>query len=254
MTHISISSKISSEIINDIRETMKSIHGLVSFTYKSMYEMNEVSSQELQKKFDEVTDENIKAVIAMRLIAHKLTSSYNDDEIKEKMQRYIQGEFKDNFTKFFAIHDELIEILDELEKEHDESIQWVDDDGGVAYSKPYLQMKKELCKLDELLYKFNSTWFVDITSKIMDIYLIRKFMNSDIDSVIMFTGVEHSMFVLYFLVKYFDFNIDSVSLINDITKDELESKIKNSNDKSFHKYLFPKKLMQCAKYGGSTVV
>lgn len=254
MTQIGITSNISPEIINEVREAIKPIRGLVMFTYKSMYELNDVSSIELQRKFDIMTDEQIKAVIAMRLIVHKLSSSYKDKETKDKINKYIRGEFKENFDKFFALDDELTKFLDELEKNKNENKQWIDDDGGIAYGKPYLQVKEELCKLDELLYKLNSSWFVDITSKMMDIYTIRMFLNKDIESAIAFTGIEHSMFLLYFLVKFFDFDIDSVSLLNDITKEELVNKIKTNTDKGFHKYLFPKKLVQCATDDGFTVV
>jgi len=88
----------------------------------------------------------------------------------------------------------------------------------------------------------------------MDLYLIRKFLNTDIKLCISYTGIEHSMFVMYMLIRYFGFGIDNVSLINDITKEQLVEIIKTSTDKGFHKYLYPKELIQCATDAGFTIL
>ena len=77
-------------------------------------------------------------------------------------------------------------------------------------------------------------------------------MNDDMKYIVTFTGIEHSMFLIYFFIKNLGFKIDSVSLLHDITKEQLEDVIKNSTDKSFHTYLFPNKLKQCSANTGFT--
>jgi len=246
ITKISITSDLSVNVINDVKSKIATVNELMTFTYNSLFGIH--SPDELMSSLD---DDSKKVISFM---VNKISTSYKDEHIKEIMQLYIKNEFKFNFDKFFKLYTDINRFLDLAIADQTDGTQRVDDDGGITYSKSYLTVKDELHKLDVLLYSFNATWFVDITSKVMDLYLIRKFLDTDIQLCISYTGIEHSMFIIYLLIKYFDYSIDSVSLINDVSKEQLINEIKNSTSKNFHKYLYPKKLIQCSSDTGFTIL
>ena len=78
---------------------------------------------------------------------------------------------------------------------------------GIIYEYPYLKFRKITNELDTIMYKFNHVWFVDITSKIMDIYMIRLILNNDMNNIITYNGIEHTMYLIYILVKYSNFKV-----------------------------------------------
>ena len=77
--------------------------------------------------------------------------------------------------------------------------------------------------LDEIHY----CTLVEISSKIMDLYFVKQFLDKDyITNSISYTGIDHSVHVLYILVKYFNFNITHISTLNDVTLCQIMTKIK----------------------------
>ena len=244
ITKVSMSYNLSDELANNIKSILDSIYYLILFTYNKLFGIDHL---------DDHIDDDSKHI--MTIFFNKIKSSYKNNNVKDAINSYINTEFKQTFDTFFKLYNEINEFIDNDILKNNDNTQHMDDDGGITYDKSYITVKTELHKLDILLYKFNVIWFVEITSKVMDLYLIRKFLNNDIESCITYTGIEHFMTIIYLLVKYFNFDIESMSLLNDITKDQLINEIKNNdNKKGFHKYLYPKKLIQCTSDTGFTIV
>jgi hypothetical protein len=257
---LTFSSLTNNKMLSEIEQVLTSINGMMKFTYDVFFNSKYEKSEDLKEKYTKLsteTDPNKELIssIIIKIIIQKIKHSYNNIEIKNKMNQYINGELKTNFDLFFIKYEEIIKLLKTLVDKNDKdktNAQFQDGDGGVIYGRPYINLLNDKCKLDVLLYEFNQLWFVELTSKIMDIYMLRIILNSNVKYGLVFTGIEHTMFLIYFLVKYFDFSIDKASLLNDITYEELTDKIKNGNSKEFHKYLFPKIFEQCSTNEGFT--
>ena len=110
------------------------------------------------------------------------------------------------------------------------------------YYEKYNIIVKEMDMLNNIL--------INITSFIMDSYFLRRITDKEyIKKSIVYTGAFHSANYLWFLVKYYDFEIIEYGFINDIkdTK-EFEKIIKNmENIYDIHKYVTPVVLKQCSK-------
>ncbi len=252
---ISCLPQVKDDIWEKLLENVQSVYKMMKLAYDNFFHMDPQNSIELEHLLNSnMLLENGGREIANKLIFNKMKNSFNDDKIKYKFAKYINGELKDNFTKFFKMTEKLENLILEHRNSTGKRYQYKDTDGGIIYTKPYIQVRDEMAVLDKMIYEFNHIWFVDLTSKIMDLYFLRKFLNDpDMKYVVSYTEIEHSMFALKFLIEYFDYRIDGISLLNDITKSELTYKIKQSKGKDFHKYVFPKEFIQCAVIDGFTL-
>jgi hypothetical protein len=231
-------------VVDDVNDLMKS-------TYDALYNFQEgMSINEMNKIEDDK--------IGISLLIHKIKNSYKNENAKHHLKNYIDTELKSKFNDFFDQYDKINKHIKILQESYTkENILHENGDhnmiSGITYGVPYLKVDQLSSELSRMVYVFNYIWFVDITSKIMDIYFLRKYFNSNIETGLVYTGIEHTLFYLQFLVKNIGYKIDSVSLLNDINKEQLTKMLNKNYDKSFHKYLVPKKLKQCSNTKGFTL-
>ncbi len=237
-------------LVENIIGVFEKINKIISFAYNSLYQnRNIVRIEDLIREANITDEEIIKESI--KLILYKIKYSFKNPEIKKVFQNYIDTELKDKFNLFFVKYKEIIQYLENLKIvfENKDKIQ-KDEMDGMVYGIPYLSLQQLIVKLDKMIYELNHIWFVEITSKIMDLYLLRHLLNNYIKYAITYTGIEHTMFIIYFLVKNLNFKITKASKINNISIEELNNKIKTGKFRDFHEYLYPKKIDQCSISSG----
>ena len=83
----------------------------------------------------------------------------------------------------------------------------------------------EIKKLVDIIHET----IIDIYSLFTDLYLLRRILDKNyINKSIIYSGSQHSLNYIYFLVKYFDFKIVKIHKINE-NKDEIIKSIKNTD-------------------------
>lgn len=251
--------EINIEFINNLESSIKNIHQMILFSYENIYgESN--NSNEFQKYNDFIKnindinklDEQNKAMIykyLIKVLYNKIINDYKNEFVKNKINGYINNKLKTKYLNFFQYYNKLLELIEKFKKISEKNdILNEDEIEGMIYGPSFLEIKIIRDEFSEVAFKFNHLWFVDITSKIMDMFLIRKIFNYDVGDGIIYSGIEHAMFLIEFMSQNFDFEIISVSKINDITIAELNAKIKNGE--KFHKFLFPLRFKQCSTNKG----
>lgn len=109
------------------------------------------------------------------------------------------------------------------------------------YKKIWRELIDEVEEINHLIVKMG----VIMT----DCYFLRRIIdNSKITKSIVYTGAYHSVIYLWFLVKYYNYNIDDYYYIkNGITKSQLIDTIKKSDYLDIMQYIIPNKVNQCIK-------
>jgi hypothetical protein len=109
------------------------------------------------------------------------------------------------------------------------------------YKKIYREILDELEEVNHLIVKMG----VIMT----DCYFLRRLIdNKTIKNSIVYTGAYHSVIYLWFLIKYYDYNIeDYYYLAEGINKEELIKLIKKSDYLDIIQHIIPNKVNQCIK-------
>ena len=109
------------------------------------------------------------------------------------------------------------------------------------YKKIWREILDELEEVNHLIVKMG----VIMT----DCYFLRRLIdNKTIKNSIVYTGAYHSVIYLWFLIKYYDYNIeDYYYLAEGINKEELIKLIKKSDYLDIIQYIIPNKVNQCIK-------
>jgi len=156
---------------------------------------------------------------------NKVMNQYNNNELKEKM------------ISFIDIH--YLYILNTIKHE-------------LNIVKPYLEyydIKYITIIKDKFQNIYNLT--VDLYSLFVDTYLLRRILDKNyINNCIVYTGSQHSVNYIYFLIKYYDFELITIHDSIEKNINELIQKIKKEEYvfdiyKLF--YINEKKYLQCLK-------
>jgi hypothetical protein len=161
----------------------------------------------------------------------KETSLYYLNKIANK---YSSSQLKDNINLF--LNNELVNDIDLLYKKINQ-LKIIKNDNII----------KELKDIKELL--------IDIYSIFTDVYMLRRVLDKDyIKNIITYSGSQHSMNYIYFLVKYYDFKITHIFYSEEKNIDKLNEIIKKVNSPRYIYNIFGytnnmelelKKLQQC---------
>ena len=200
------------------------------------------TAEELSKYTDKDIDRTVRHII------NKIKNIYNHKKVKEKINKYINNELKNNFNKFFDAANKLEKFIvdnDKVIKHPDDKI-YNTKDKGAMYGYPRIFLRNLANTLVQLGYDYDTYWtFFQL--EIMDIYFLRRFLDKDyITNAITYTGASHSVNYIYVLVKYFGFNITHYSHMKYNIKKTTDL-IKKSKDSSDIEILFfPETLLQCS--------
>jgi hypothetical protein len=187
----------------------------------------------------------------MRYLLNKIFDKYNNEKVQNVMTD-IMNNLKKQIPELIKLIDKSINKITELIKlytEYENKLFCKQD--GCSYGYPRKNIKEavnEIFDLNETIFDK----FVDFYVIIMDVYMLRRFLDKDyITNGISYTGAAHSSHYIYVLIKYFDFNIThlSYSKITDINK--LIDTVKNAKSYfDIQELFFPPTRNQCSDITG----
>ena len=175
-----------------------------------------------------------------------LTSMSTYDKIEQKEKYYMDKiinqinnqELKNNIREFtIGYFNRLIQIFEILMSELDTAIK---------NFKP--NDAEQTIKLVDFLYEM----IIDLHSIFTDVFLLRRILDKNyISKAIVYSGAQHAINSIGFLVKFCDFKIINVHLSEIKSMDELTDIIKKSQHVyNIYKYFYQKnkEYIQCVKY------
>lgn len=218
------------ELINFIKNPTYNKYEFTNFLKKDNTYNNDISNSYFQK------------------IIYKMRNMYNNNKIKKIINKYLDIVILELEIVVKELN-ECYEKLDKFGKYTNENKMYC-----INNKCQYSYYNTELIDLiNNLFFKAsNSTYakFLEATSKIIDLYFIRRFLDKDyVTNGILYSGAFHSCDVIYILVTEFNFKITHTSLNNnfDYNKYIKESKYKEFHKNKWHK-LLPEIFTQCIDY------
>lgn len=190
--------------------------------------------KELKNNLDYVIENNLekydKITQKQKYYLNKIINVYLDGKLKENINEFIIN----NWNKF------------EKDFNHTCSgIQFCMDNWNIIDSDDY---HKAYCENMDMLVNFIYEIVNDFFGLFTDIFLLRRILDKNyIDNCICYSGNQHSLNYIIFLVKYYNFEITHIDKIeNDLNK--IIEKIKKSNNVvEIYKLFGIKKNIQCIK-------
>lgn len=191
--------------------------------------------------------ENFKII---KNFINKIMHRYNHQDLTNKFKPVFDS-IKYNFEKILKLINEAIDLMkksfDFLSKPND--VLFLQDYRVVqlySYGKDTMKFLEFAYKIEVLINEIDVLCLFNFAT-IVDIFFLRRFLDKDyITNGIVYTGVAHSIFYIYFLIKEFNFNIMNVSFSNIKDTNSIEKKIKESEfGPEIEKIFMPSIFSQC---------
>jgi len=188
-------------------------------------------------------------------ILDKIMNKYKNNNIKKIINDIIKEEFIPRFEIYLKYIKQFIDYINEISIDYNKinvytlvnfnkSENILDDERNINYGHNIYNIINIIHKLKSELLKVNN-YHVLVISKLMDIYTLRRFLDKDyVKYGINYTGIAHSSFTIYCLVKYFNFKLVN-QVYTQIDIDSLNDKIKKSDYNKIYHYFLPNILHQC---------
>lgn len=160
----------------------------------------------------------------------KIINKYSNNDIKLNLNYFLNIEFMDYYIKFFRLL------------------------GKIKLGLNNLETYKTNILIDDIIMSFVklNDIIVDIYSLFTDVYLLRRILEKDyIQNIITYSGRQHSLNYIYFLVKLCNFKVINAQISSEKDLDSLNDKIKNSDQMNEVYNLFlmnDEKPKQCVEY------
>ena len=179
--------------------------------------------QNNNEKYDKITQKQ-------KYYLNKIINVYNDDELKNNIIEFIDNNWNKFEKDFNLTYSNINYCL--------ESWNMIDTDEYVHVN----------CQNMDMLIDFIYEIITDFYSLFTDIFLLRRILDKNyINDCICYTGTQHSLNYIIFLVKYYDFEIIHINKIEN-NLGEIIKKIKKSNNVlEIYKLFGLKKIIQCIK-------
>lgn len=202
------------ENLNKILEYINNIEFLLNKFNKNIREIVIVPKEKYNK------------IDKQKYYFNKIINKYENNELKENINNFIDihvGHLMYNLTRY----------IDEL--------------------KPYIENYDE--KYNNKIKESNQHIYdssIDIYSLMTDVYLLRRILDKDyITNCIVYSGAQHSVNYMYFLIKYCNFELITIYRSIEKDKNTLVKLIKETQyafDIYKFIYLKEKKYLQCLKF------
>jgi hypothetical protein len=161
---------------------------------------------------DDVKNNNLENISndKQKFYLHKIINRCNDDKLKNNLIKFID----DNCYK---ISNDLNRGFLDIERELDE-----------------IKYTNDVSNIEKLNYIYQIINFIeeaslDLYSLFVDCYLLRRVLDKNyITNSIIYTGIQHSIHYIFFLVKFYDFKINKIFHLEKNINDMIKS-IKNTN-------------------------
>jgi hypothetical protein len=183
-------------------------------------------------------------------IIEKIKNKYQNNDIKSIINQLIKVQLNE-IEKYFDWHNKTQKKLLEYSKIIDSIDKYKivhDDNPSVAYTGLEYKKNKEIFDfLDNILTKDNALIFF---ARITDLFFLRRFLDKVyVQNALVYTGGYHSIYYIYVLVKYFNFNITHCANLNSKIKNvsQLQNIVKKANSENDVRYkLYPEYIIQCS--------
>lgn len=231
-----ITEKLFQELMNSLKELQKQIQTVYIIIF-------DPSNTKLPQ------DHHVNIEIAKKF-ADKVSHRYNHPELLGPFNTILES-IRSDLNLSLQLLQKIIDLLND-------SSSFLFKPSGTLYLNDYkirqaYTYSHNMIDFRNFVYDFSSLFdqFIvinlDAFSRMMDIYFLRRLLDKDyITNAIVYTGASHSIYYIYFLVKYFNFKITNASYIDqDIHKVEIT--IKESNfGPVIYKFFFPPQFYQCS--------
>lgn len=194
----------------------------------------EIKINKLLKDKEEIKNNNFKNIAndKQKFYINKIINRCNNENLKY------------NLIKF--IDDNCHRINEDLNKGFSD----------IKYELKYINYESENIETSKLIFMENIIDFIeeaslDLYSLFMDCYLLRRVLDKNyIQNSIIYTGIQHSIHYIFFLVKFYNFNITKIFHLEKNLNDMINL-IKNTNYViNIYKYIInnKKQYPQCINY------
>lgn len=176
------------QIINNVKKNVD------MFENEKNKSISEYIKTTIQNKYMPSNQERLEIYTKM---IYKMFYSYSNEENKIIISR----ELNKIFNEIKYLLDSIVDFLKHLD---------------------YININNKNFKDDNKLYKLSNkinSLYINIISSIMDLYIIRRIVDKEyVTNSILYVGALHGSSIIYYLVKYFDYEITHFykSSINDI--------------------------------------
>jgi hypothetical protein len=192
--------------------------------------------------------------IYTKKVIYKIRKSYQDNNIKKKINMIIDSDLLNIFNNFFDRTEQAISRLQILIEEH-KKIEGYDtweillrqNDNTYDYGLSWINRTTDIVELiNHIQLIYNE--YANIGVMLMDLYLLRRFLDKKyITNAIAYTGASHSCNYIRLLVKYFGFSITHYSYLKDDNIKKNHEIIKKTNKmQDLNVIFFPIIFLQCS--------
>lgn len=236
------------DMINQLRESKKKI-------YESLFgslptDSNNINSNKKNKSKDQKKENNLSSNDQnYSKIFSKIKNKYNHIEIKNNIDKYLEFEIKKNFEEIFKEIDNFNALLSDITPHLNVRIHDL-----IFYNKyPYYGLlsnikNKILIDLQDNLLNLIEKNFL-LNSKMESLFFIRRFLDKDyITNAIYYKMIFGSSFILYYLIKNYNFKITNINFLKeDINLEAFNEIIKKEikDDNQINYYIYPSVMYQC---------
>lgn len=252
------------ELIKKYQVMLKKINAAIIRNYNQMIKSSDMSEGDIVEMIkktaftddkDDDDDKNSQILknkmlheLRFSLITKKINSSYKNDkvqtEIMDYMTKTIGGVVKELHKQHADIQLYLKDKALPVADVEDDVLNTINND--LTYGPSAQLVADTVHDINKMIHTYYKLWFTRVSSKYMDMYVLRKLLDQKFNNVILYTGIEHSVSLSYFLLSRFNFEITKMSTVNGASLDELNELIKNKTPyDSVRKYFFPEVLKQC---------
>lgn len=217
----------------------------VDYIYSLFNEQQISKEQKGGKQMLEFPKTNEKTLERIKEILSKIKHKYKNSNVHDILIPLYNQMVKNQYDKVISIFKELIVMFNEGEDliKLPETKVKVNDD--ISYQVK--GMNKYVKRISKLINDYVDG-VVDFFVLFVDVYFLRRFLDKEyIEHGIAYTGIHHSCYYLYVLVKYFDFKITHINHSDIKDMEELNSYIKDCQDMNvdFLYNFYPQQLNQC---------
>lgn len=241
-------------IWNDLYFTKDNLDNIVWFLgqiYKevkviiTMLQNKNISKLIKKSSFDERTTDIIQL---LKKTIKKLHSSYHHKEVQKVINTYIDLTIIPQFQKLLDYNDKIFNFIKENRNIFLPPFEVLQDtEHGPLYNPLIHTFRIKLAELINMVDTQDNI-FMNTNVRLTDLYMLRRFLDKDyVTNAIVYSGASHSSTYIYFLVKYFDFNITHIHYHSEKNLDILHKKIKDASKVlDIEKMFFTNVLYQCS--------
>lgn len=147
-------------------------------------------------------------------IINKIKNNYKNDIVKKAIHSEINTTLKQHFDDYFETFEKIKKYLEDSAQKLNYNDYSLVGEGYFGSQQRYYTSIDIIYKGINLMRKLENLYF-NIHVMIFDLYYLRRTLDKDyMKTIISYTGALHSTYHVYFLMKYFNFELTHASYIN----------------------------------------